>query len=46
MELTELYQLLELPKVVITELNKYENDRKININTDLRKHLLTRGLWQ
>ncbi len=46
MELTKLYQLLELPKVIIIELKEYENNRKINITSDLKKHLLNRELWK
>ncbi len=46
MELQKLYCLLELPAIVITELNQYENNRKISIDIELKKRLLTRDLWK
>ena len=46
MELEKLYCLLELPAIVITELNQYENNRKISIDIELKKRLLTRDLWK
>ena len=46
MELEKLYCLLKLPEIVITELNQYENNRKISIDIELKKRLLTRDLWK
>ena len=41
----ELYQILELPKEVVEQLNKYAESRTFQLPEDLKQRLLCRSTW-
>lgn len=46
MDLEQLYEMLELPTVVVNELNAYEKSKKTNLEKQIKEMLLHRESWE